>query len=83
MSDPPRITSSRKKLSETQENLSKAFGTLAIKEKLNTYYKPVPVLIAFSVISLRMLRNWRPLRMFMLYHGSDPGPVKRRVNHGK
>lgn len=31
-----------KKLSETQENLSKAFGTLAIKEKLNTYYKTRP-----------------------------------------
>lgn len=69
-----------KKLSETQENLSKAFGTLAIKEKLNTYYKTRPrthSLLGYKPKDVKVLEASEEVYVM---EREDPGTGKERSN---
>jgi len=69
-----------KKLSETQENLSKAFGTLAIKEKLNTYYKTRPrthSLLGYKPKDVKVLEASEDVYVM---EREDPGTGKERSN---
>ena len=71
-----------KKLSETQENLSKAFGTLAIKEKLNTYYKTRPRTHSLFGYKPKDVKELEASEDVYVMEREDPETGKGGVNHG-
>jgi chromosome segregation ATPase len=70
-----------KKLSETQENLSKAFGTLAIKEKLNTYYKTRPRTHSLFGYKPKDVKELEASEDVYVISREDPGNDKGNPRH--